>query len=138
MEKERPYERITNRNINGNAQYLKKLEKINETKNWVFGNYNNPNNNTINMNNPSFIRYNQNQISEKEVSSNNYLSSILNLRDKEIQREKEKEKYRKDLLKQIEENERRRKNKKREIDQENKINEIKYREYLLYKQKQEE
>ena len=160
MEKDRPYERM---NYNNNSGYLKKYNKIEDHKNWIFDNYiGNPNGGyyppKMSKGNPFFLspNYNSsnqfnnikmsNSVNIKPISMNNNLNANnnmetlydLNRKEKEIQKSKEKEKYRRDLLNQIEENEKRKKNKKKEIDEENKINEIKNREYLLYKQKQEE
>ena len=145
-------EREFNRNNNDN---LKKINEMDNSKKWIFENYigdylpskiNNynkslehlPNNKYAKMNIDSNINPNiENDINKyKNVNMVSFFN--LNRIEKEIQKNKEKEKYRRDLLRQIEENERRKKEKEREIEEENKINEMKNREYLIYKQRQEE
>ena len=146
MENEFPYQRMNYSNINENLRNKKDI-----TKQWIFSNYIGDESNNLNkyyMGNSLIplsnkFNYNHNDDSIKSISRNNInnndeLSIDFKMKDKEIQMNKVKEQYRKDLLRQIEENEKRRKAKMREIDEENRINDIKNKEYLIYKQKQEE
>ena len=146
MENEFPYQRMNYSNINENLRNKKDINKQ-----WIFSNYIGDESNNLNkyyMGNslmplPNEFNYNHNDDSIKSISRNNInnndeLSFDFKMKDKEIQMNKVKEQYRKDLLRQIEENEKRRKAKMREIDEENRINDIKNKEYLIYKQKQEE
>jgi len=142
-------EREFNRNNNDN---LKKINEINDSKKWIFENYirdyfpskinksldHFQNNKYAKMNINSHINPNIENDINKYKNVNMVTFFNLNRIEKEIQKNKEKEKYRRDLLRQIEENERRKKEKEREIEEENKINEMKNREYLIYKQRQEE
>ena len=90
----------------------------------------NPNN--YSLNNLNIINGNNN--------INNAFNSFMDLDPykKDIQKMQQKENYRKELLKQIEENELRKNIKKREMDELNRIEEIKNQEYFLLKEKQEE
>lgn len=146
MENEFPYQRMNYSNINENLRNKKDI-----TKQWIFSNYIGDESNNLNkyyMGNslmplPNEFNYNHNDdsirsISRNNINNNDELSIDFKMKDKEIQMNKVKEQYRKDLLRQIEENEKRRKAKIREIDEENRINDIKNKEYLIYKQKQEE
>lgn len=127
-----------------NDNNMKTINQMNDSKKWIFENYiggyfpsklnksldhlkNNMNNNTENIN--PMLANNINKYKSENTISLFNLKTI----EKEIQ-----DRYRRDLLNQIEENERRKKAKKREIEEENKINEMKYKEYSIYKQRQEE
>ena len=138
MENKRFYSR---KNYENDDEYFRKLNNIDKSKNWLFQNYiggyytskNNRNNLFLstpnNYDNPTNNEYNR---------RNSGLCFELNRKEKEIQKRKEKEQYRKDLLKQIEENEKRKQKLKRELFEENKVNDFKNNEYLLYKKEQEE
>ena len=88
--------------------------------------------------NPNTIKYNRVNTNPINLNEQKELLFDLNRREKEYQRVKEKEKYRRELLNQIEDNERRKKEKKKELEEENKLNEINNMKYFMYKQKQEE
>ena len=151
MEKENPYERM-DYYINNN-RFL--INSINKPKNWIFENYIGNNNirqfntsknvyknekNINEFNNTNGFQNNINIIQNERNKNEDIKESLIdiNINGKEFQKIKEKEKYRKDLLNQIEDNERRKKEMKRKIEEENKLNELKNKEYLIYKQKQEE
>ena len=138
MENKRFYSR---KNYENDDEYFRKLNNIDKSKNWLFQNYiggyytskNNRNNLFLstpnNYDNPTNNEYNR---------RGSGLFFELNRKEKEIQKRKEKEQYRKDLLKQIEENEKRKQKLKIELYEENKVNDFKNNEYLLYKKEQEE
>ena len=88
--------------------------------------------------NPNILSSDRININSMNLKKEKEFLFDLNKKENDYQRKKEKEQYRKDLLKQIEENERRKKEKKRKLEEEDKINEIKNMNYLMYKQKQEE
>ena len=145
MEKEKFYVREKYENN------FRKFNKMNRA--WLFQNYiggyypleNNKRNsnyikptNNNNYLNDIIIMNNNEGINNAYKEKNLGVFFEFNRKEKEIRKIKEKEQYRKDLLKQIKENERKKQNLKREIYEENKINELKNNEYLIYKKEQEE
>ena len=125
MEKESVYDKVNYKNNN----------RIKSPNNLIFENYISNNRNSSQFKNRMYI--NQNIINNNLKDEKGLLFN-LNRKEDDYQRKKEKEEYRKDLLKQIEDNERRKKERKRQLEEENKLNEIKNMKYLMYKQKQEE
>ena len=125
MEKESVYDKVNYKNNN----------RIKSPNNLIFENYISNNRNSSQFKNRMYI--NQNIINNNLKDEKGLLFN-LNRKEDDYQRKKEKEEYRKDLLKQIEDNERRKKERKRQSEEENKLNEIKNMKYLMYKQKQEE
>ena len=125
MEKESVYDKVNYKNNN----------RIKSPNNLIFENYISNNRNSSQFKNRIYI--NQNIINNNLKDEKGLLFN-LNRKEDDYQRKKEKEEYRKDLLKQIEDNERRKKERKRQLEEENKLNEIKNMKYLMYKQKQEE
>ena len=125
MEKESVYDKVNCKNNN----------RIKSPNNLIFENYISNNRNSSQFKNRMYI--NQNIINNNLKDEKGLLFN-LNRKEDDYQRKKEKEEYRKDLLKQIEDNERRKKERKRQLEEENKLNEIKNMKYLMYKQKQEE
>ena len=125
MEKESVYDKVNYKNNN----------RIKSPNNLIFENYISNNRNLSQFKNRMYI--NQNIINNNLKDEKGLLFN-LNRKEDDYQRKKEKEEYRKDLLKQIEDNERRKKERKRQLEEENKLNEIKNMKYLMYKQKQEE
>ena len=136
MEKESVYDKVNYKNNN----------RIKSPNNLIFENYiSNNRNSSIDLSNKY---YNSSQFKNRMYINQNIINNNLkdekgllfnlNRKEDDYQRKKEKEEYRKDLLKQIEDNERRKKERKRQLEEENKLNEIKNMKYLMYKQKQEE
>ena len=136
MEKESVYDKVNYKNNN----------RIKSPNNLIFENYiSNNKNSSIDLSNKY---YNSSQFKNRMYINQNIINNNLkdekgllfnlNRKEDDYQRKKEKEEYRKDLLKQIEDNERRKKERKRQLEEENKLNEIKNMKYLMYKQKQEE
>ena len=133
-------------NYNNNIQYNTNLQ-FNPNNNMVIYPipflYINPTNNPPNYINNRFIKNNINDnlySNNLQRYQNNSVNSFfdLNTSQKDIQKKIEKEKYRNDLKKQMEEDRQRAINKKKEIDEQNRIDEIKNEEYYLQKEKQEE
>ena len=125
MEKESVYDKVNYKNNN----------RIKSPNNLIFENYISNNRNSSQFKNRMYINQN---IINNHLKDEKGLLFNLNRKEDDYQRKKEKEEYRKDLLKQIEDNERRKKERKRQLEEENKLNEIKNMKYLMYKQKQEE
>jgi len=93
--------------------------------------------NNIKSNNNMLLLNNNNK--ENQFQNNSFQSLIdLDPNKRDMIKKVENEKYRKDLLKQIEENNQRKNIKKKEIEEQNRIDEIKNQEYFILKEKQEE
>ena len=141
------YDNSDTQNNMNNSPYILQMSNINNINN--INNYSMPYliiNPTINLNNSNNINNNfsllnnsQKNNQGKIYTNNSYNSFIdLDLNKKDLLKKYENERYRKDLLNQIEDNKQRISNKKREIEEQNRIDEIKNQEYYLFKQKQEE
>ena len=106
------------------------------------------NNNTYKMNsqNNVFLNKSQNNIENNKYNYNNSVnngySSLsfmdLDVNKRDILKKAENERYRNYLLNQIEENNQRKINKKKELEEENRLEEIRSKEYFEFKEKQEQ